>query len=70
MVSMAKAGAVTKFGSRFFVSPKDNPALDADGPSQKRFYPFAWVAPESMAVVNKIQQGDVMRSVTIKEETK
>jgi peptidyl-prolyl cis-trans isomerase B (cyclophilin B) len=70
MVSMAKAGAVTKFGSQFFVNLKDNPALDADGPSQKRFYPFAQVSAESMAVVNKIQQGDVMRSVTIKEEAK
>ncbi len=43
MVSMAKAGAVTEFGSQFFINLKDNPALDEDSSNQKRFYPWAEV---------------------------
>jgi peptidyl-prolyl cis-trans isomerase B (cyclophilin B) len=69
-VSMAKAGAVTNFGSQFFINLKDNPSLDTDSSIQKRFYPFAQVTPESMAVVAQIAQGDVMRSVTITETPK
>ena len=68
-VSMAKAGAVTTFGSQFFINLKDNPALDADGPSQKRFYPWAQVT-KGMDVVDKLAQGDVIRSVTINEVAK
>lgn len=67
MVSMAKAGAVTVFGSQFFVNLKDNPALDVDTASSKRFYPWAKVTDESMAVVDQIAAGDVMESVTIEE---
>jgi peptidyl-prolyl cis-trans isomerase B (cyclophilin B) len=69
-VSMAKAGAVTNFGSQFFINLKDNPSLDTDSSVQKRFYPFAQVTPDSMAVVAKLAQGDVMRSVTITEKAK
>ncbi len=69
MISMAKAGAVTNFGSQFFVNLKDNPALDTDNPTQKRFYPFAQVVT-GMDVVDKIAQGDVIRSVTISEQPK
>ena len=68
MVSMAKAGAVTNFGSQFFVNLKDNPGLDVDSASSKRFYPWAKVTDESMAVVDKIAVGDVMESVTIEEK--
>lgn len=67
MVSMAKAGAVTNFGSQFFINLKDNPALDADTPSSKRFYPWARVTT-GMDVVEKLAKGDVMRSVTITEK--
>jgi cyclophilin family peptidyl-prolyl cis-trans isomerase len=66
---MAKAGAVTTFGSQFFINLKDNPALDTDDPSQKRSYPWAQVT-KGMDVVDKIAQGDVIRSVTIKESPK
>ena len=65
MVSMAKAGAVTNFGSQFFVNLKDNPGLDVDTAASKRFYPWAKVTDSSMSVVNSISKGDVMRSVTI-----
>ncbi|MBI5947548.1 MAG: peptidylprolyl isomerase [Chloroflexi bacterium] len=64
MLSMAKAGAVTNFGSQFFINLKDNPGLDTDTPTQKRFYPFAEVTT-GMDVVAKIAKGDVIRSVTI-----
>ncbi len=64
MVSMAKAGAVTNFGSQFFINLKDNPALDSDTPSSKRFFPWARVT-SGMDVVDKIAQGDIIRSVTI-----
>jgi cyclophilin family peptidyl-prolyl cis-trans isomerase len=70
MVSMAKAGAVTNFGSQLFINLQDNPSLDSDGPNQKRFYPWAQVTPESMAVVDKLVQGDVIRSATITESPK
>ena len=68
-ISMAKAGAVTKFGSQFFINLKDNPALDTDGPSQKRFYPFAEVTA-GMEVVDKLAQNDIIRSITITETAK
>ncbi|HEY4669034.1 MAG TPA: peptidylprolyl isomerase [Tepidiformaceae bacterium] len=55
MLSMAKAGATTVFGSQFFINLKDNPALDEDGPSQKRFYPFAQVT-SGMDVVDAISE--------------
>lgn len=55
MVSMAKAGAVTEFGSQFFINLKDNPALDEDSSSQKRFYPWAEVT-SGMDVVDAISQ--------------
>ncbi len=67
MISMAKAGAVTNFGSQFFVNLKDNPALDVDSPTSKRFYPWAQVT-SGMDVVDKLLKGDVMRSVTITEK--
>jgi cyclophilin family peptidyl-prolyl cis-trans isomerase len=65
-VSMAKAGAVTKFGSQFFINLKDNPALDLDTAAQKRFYPFAEVT-SGMDVVAKLAQNDIIRSITITE---
>ena len=61
---------MTNFGSQFFINLKDNPGLDTDTSQQKRFYPFAQVTPESMAVVAKLAVGDVMRSVTITESPK
>lgn len=66
MVSMAKAGAVTNFGSQFFINLKDNPGLDQDTPSSKRFYPWARVT-SGMEVVDKLVQGDIIQSVTIME---
>lgn len=77
MVSMAKAGATTVFGSQFFINLKDNPALDSDGPSQKRFYPFAEVI-SGMDVADAISEVDrdqrdrpledvVIESITISE---
>jgi len=54
-VSMAKAGAVTVFGSQFFINLKDNPVLDQDAATQKRFYPFAEVIA-GMDVVDAIAQ--------------
>jgi cyclophilin family peptidyl-prolyl cis-trans isomerase len=76
-VSMAKAGATTVFGSQFFINLKDNPALDADGPSQKRFYPFAEVT-RGMDVAEAISKVDrdsrdkpvqpvIIESITITE---
>ncbi|OAI40849.1 hypothetical protein AYO38_04955 [bacterium SCGC AG-212-C10] len=65
MVSMAKAGASTKFGSQFFINLGDNSAnLDKDGANQKRFFPWAQVTT-GMDVVDKLAQGDVIRKVTI-----
>jgi cyclophilin family peptidyl-prolyl cis-trans isomerase len=69
MVSMAKAGAVTKFGSQFFINLVDNAALDQTSANQKRFYPFAKVT-QGMDVVDKLAQGDIIRSVTITETPK
>ncbi len=69
MISMAKAGAVTNFGSQFFINVRDNPGLDTDTPNQKRFYPFAQVT-SGMDVVEKIAQGDIIQSVTITESPK
>lgn len=77
MVSMAKAGATTVFGSQFFINLKDNPALDSDGPSQKRFYPFAEVT-SGMEVADAISEVDrdqrdrpledvIIESITITE---
>ena len=66
---MAKAGATTAFGSQFFINLRDNPTLDADGPNQKRFYPWAQVT-KGMDVVDKIAQGDLIVSVTIHESPK
>lgn len=66
-ISMAKAGAVTKFGSQFFINLKDNPALDQDTAAQRRFYPFAEVTGNGMDVVAKLAQNDVIRSITITE---
>jgi peptidyl-prolyl cis-trans isomerase B (cyclophilin B) len=69
MVSMAKTRGSTRVGSQFFINLVDNPNLDVDIASaeQKRFYPFGKVIA-GMDVVDQIQQGDVMRSVTITEE--
>lgn len=67
-VSMAKKSGATEFSDQWFINLKDNPGLDQDNPGQKRFYPFAQVRPESMAVVEKLTQDDVMRSVTIEEK--
>ena len=69
-ISMAKAGAVTKFGSQFFINLKDNPALDQDTAAQRRFYPFAEVTGSGMEVVAKLAQNDVIRSITITETAK
>ncbi len=69
MISMAKAGAVTNFGSQFFINLKDNPGLDTDTPTQKRFYPFAQVTG-GMDVAGKLVQGDIIQSVTITESPK
>jgi peptidyl-prolyl cis-trans isomerase B (cyclophilin B) len=64
MVSMAKAGPVTNFGSQFFINLKDNPALDRDGPNQKRFYPWATVI-EGMDVVEQLAAGDIIREIAV-----
>lgn len=64
-ISMAKAGAVTNFGSQFFINLQDNPNLDVDVPGrQKRFYPFGEVV-QGMDVVDRIAQRDVIEKVTI-----
>jgi len=55
---------VTKFGGQFFINLKHNPVLDADAPSQRRFYPFSEVT-SGMEVVDKIVQNDIIRSVMI-----
>ncbi|WP_343389782.1 peptidylprolyl isomerase [Candidatus Amarobacter glycogenicus] len=52
LVSMAKVGAATEFGSQFFINGKDNPSLDYDNPGPK-FYPFGEVI-SGMDVVDKI----------------
>ncbi|MGI8925299.1 MAG: peptidylprolyl isomerase [Tepidiformaceae bacterium] len=70
MVSMAKAGAVTNFGSQFFINLKENTALDKDDQNQKRFYPWAQVKNESMAIVDRIAQGDIIRQVVVTETPK
>lgn len=66
MVSMAKAGGASAFGSQFFINLKDNPALDYDGTGDS-FYPFAEVT-EGMDVVQSLEQGDVIESIEITEE--
>jgi len=74
MVSMAKAGATTVFGSQFFINLKDNPALDSDGPSQKRFYPFAEVAAgmdvaDAISKVERDARDRPLEPVTIQSVT-
>ncbi|MSQ29518.1 MAG: peptidylprolyl isomerase [Dehalococcoidia bacterium] len=69
-VSMAKAGAVTKFGSQFFINLKDNPALDQNTASQKRFYPWAEVIAgmeivDQIALVRVDQAGKPVEPVVI-----
>lgn len=80
MVSMAKAGAVTNFTSQLFINLKDNPALDQDSPTQKRFYPWAQVTTgmDVVDAIGKVQtdsqgkpvQPVLIQSVTIKESPK
>jgi peptidyl-prolyl cis-trans isomerase B (cyclophilin B) len=64
MVSMAKVGSATNFGSQFFVNLKDNVALDKDGTASKRFYPFGEVT-SGMDVVEQLAAGDAIDSITI-----
>ncbi len=63
-IAMAKGAGQPYFGSQFFINLKDNPALDFDAGNRDSFYPFGRVI-EGMAVVNAIEVGDVMESVTI-----
>ncbi len=60
-ISMARAGGSTTFGSQFFINLKDNPGLDAPG---SKYPPFGEVI-EGMDVVDQLEVGDVMISVTI-----
>ena len=63
-VAMAKGAGQSYFGSQFFINLKDNPALDFDAGNRDAFYPFGRVI-DGMDVVNTIEVGDVMESVTI-----
>ncbi len=63
-VAMAKGAGQSSFGSQFFINLKDNPALDFDADNRDAFYPFGRVV-EGMDVVNAIEVGDIMESVTI-----
>tara|TARA_Y100000588_G_scaffold318697_1_gene348352 strand:- start:451 stop:1236 length:786 start_codon:yes stop_codon:yes gene_type:complete len=63
-IAMAKGAGQTVFGSQFFINLKDNPALDFDAGNRDKFYPFGRVI-EGMDVINALEQGDVMESVTI-----
>ena len=63
-IAMAKGAGQPYFGSQFFINLKHNIALDFDTERGDRFYPFGRVI-EGMDVVNAIEQGDVMESVTI-----
>jgi cyclophilin family peptidyl-prolyl cis-trans isomerase len=68
-VSMSKEPAATNFGSKFFINLKDNPGRDASGGSGTAYYPFAAVS-EGLDVVDRIEQGDVIESITIEEREK
>lgn len=63
-VAMAKGAGQSSFGSQFFINLKDNPALDFDAGNRDAFYPFGRVV-DGMDVVNTIEVGDIMESVTI-----
>lgn len=68
-VSMAKVSGSGQFGSQFFINLKHNVGLDYDSKGGDKFYPFAEVT-SGMDVVEKLEKGDVMRSVTITESPK
>ncbi len=65
-ISMAKVSGQTVFGSQFFINLKDNPALDDANSSGDAYYPFGEVI-EGMDVADKVEQGDVIESITIQE---
>lgn len=65
-MSMAKRGGAGTFGSQFFINLDDNPTLDYDNGPSDSFYPFARVT-SGMDVVDSLEEGDVIESVTFVE---